>query len=338
AFRARTVRPGTDPLVLAPPHQWVAERTGAAALLTAVDQLAGAGLLAPRSLTEVIDAGIPASGAQRLDYPLRAGAREIPPDVVDTVAATRASLADLRSAAVEQAGVGVGIRDVFDPLERGLARSVAGALRGRAEEAARAAAVHAARVQELRATVRVLEPPSPYALGATDAPLLLTVANGLPIGMRVNVALSSSGGLRVDPIPEQVVPPLGRRQIQANAEVTRSGQFVVEATVRTPDGEQLGPASRLRIRSTGYGTITVWLTGTAGALLVVLAARRVLRRVRGEATSPPQHVPPPGPEDPTTRLPSVPPSPRSAPRDQAPDPPTRPTTGHPPPGIPTRRR
>jgi hypothetical protein len=36
------------------------------------------------------------------------------------------------------------------------------------------------------------------------------------------------------------------------------------------------------MRSTAYGTISLWLTGSAGVLLVVLAARRVVRRVRGE--------------------------------------------------------
>lgn len=339
-FRARTVEAETDPLVLAPPHQWAAEGTGAGALLTAVDQLVRAGLLAPRPLSEVAGSGIPATGAQRLDYPLRAGAREIPPEVVATVAGTRSALADLRSATVEQGSVGIGVDDVFEPLTRGLVRAASGAFRGRADEATQAAAAQDGRIEELRAAVRVLEPPSPYALGSQDAPLQLTVANGLPVGIRVDIELASSGGLRVDPIPEQVVPPLGRRQVQVNAEVTRSGQFTVDAVVRTPDGEQLGPASRLRVRSTGYGTITVWLTGTAGVLLVVLAARRVLRRVRGEIRSP-GPPPLPEPEDPTTtRLPSFPPVEAGAPRNGAPAPEDLPTRPLPPPvadGPPSRR-
>lgn len=314
AFRARTLTGGTDPLVLAPPHGWTAQRSSAAALLTAVDQLVGAGLLTPRPLSQSTDSGIPATGARSLAYPLRAGAREIPPDVVDTVAASRARLLDLRSAAVEQGGVGVGVDQVFGPLDRGLVRAASAARRERPETAERVAATQAARVQELRAAVRVLEPPSPYALGSTDAPLLLTVANGLPIGVRVRIELASSGGLRVAPIPEQVVPPLGRRQVQVTAEVTRSGQFVVVAHVRTPDGAQLGPPSRLRVRSTAYGTITVWLTGTAGVLLVVLAARRVVRRVRAETPDPNRL---PAPSHATTRLPIV------APQRRRPGPPPR---------------
>lgn len=335
AFRARTLTPGADPLVLAPPHTWAADGTGAAALLTAVDQMAGAGLLTLRPLDRSTGGGIAATGARRLAYPLRAGAREIPPDVVATVAAGRASLDDLRSAAVEQGSVGVGVAEVFAPLERGLVRAASAAWRGRPEVLDRVAATQAARVQELRSAVRVLEPPSPYSLGTADAPLLLTVANGLPISMRVRVELASSGGLRVAPIPEQVVPPLGRRQVEVSAEVTRSGQFVVDAVVRTPEGAQLGPASRLRVRSTAYGTITVWLTGTAGALLVVLAARRVLRRIRGEnppaAVAPPAGEPP-DPADRTTRLPTVPPATRVPPARAGPHPPPAP------PRIPSHRR
>lgn len=317
AFRARTATSTTDPLVLAPPHQWAADATSAGALLTAAGQLLAAGQLAPRPLSQVVAAAIPDVGERPLAYSLRAGAREVPADVVATVAGTRASLTDLRSAAEERGSVGITVQGVFGPLGRGLVRPVSAAFRGRADDAVAAAALADARIQELRAAVRVVEPPSPYALGSSNAPLLLTVANGLPIAVRVNVDLSSSGGLRTDPIPEQVIPPLGRRQVQVNAEVTRSGQFTVDAAVHTPDGGQLGPASRLRVRSTGYGTITVWLTGTAGVLLVVLAARRVLRRTRGE-TDPPTSADP-EPEQPVP----------------GPEPPVRPL--NPPPGVPSRQ-
>lgn len=346
AFRARTVSPGADPLVVAPAHQWTAGQTGAADLLTSLDQMVAAGVLLPRPLEQVISAG-PVDGARRLAYPLRAGAREIPPDVVATVAVSRAGLTDLRSAAVEQGSAGIGIDDVFAPLQQGLVRAASAAWRGRADVAGRFAGTAQSRLQELRAAVRVLEPPGPYALGTSDAPLLLTIANALPISMRVRVELASSGGLTVAPIPEQVIPPLGRRQVEVSAEVTRAGQFVVDAAVRTPDGGQLGPASRLRVRSTAYGTITVWLTGTAGVLLVLLAARRVLRRVRRESTRPPPNSPngateplprpespDPGSADPTTPLPPL----RIEEREHRPalKPPFR--AGPAPPQVPTRRR
>jgi hypothetical protein len=188
--------------------------------------------------------------------------------------------------------------------------------RGRAPEAAAAAGAAQGRVDELRASVRVLEPPSPYSLGTENAPILITVANGLPVTMEVQVEIAPSPGLRVAPIEAQQIPPLGRRQLSLSTDVTRAGQFTVQASVRTPGGQLLGPPSRLRMRSTAYGTISLWLTGSAGVLLVVLAGRRVVRRIRGEqpqrreialgprSGSPPASAPPTGTAPPTAKGPT----------------------------------
>jgi hypothetical protein len=92
--------------------------------------------------------------------------------------------------------------------------------------------------------------------------------------------------------------------VQVSAEVVRSGQFSVEATVHSPAGRALGPPSRLQVRSTAYGTITVWLTGSAGVLLIVLAAHRVVRRIRGEASPRDRTHPAVGPP-PTHPIPAV---------------------------------
>jgi hypothetical protein len=164
-------------------------------------------------------------------------------------------------------------------------------------------------VDAIRNSIRVLEPPNPYSLGTSDAPLPLTIANALPVTVRVRIEIAGTSGLRVAPIEVQQIPPLGRRQVSVNAQVTRAGQFTVEAAVRTPGGGVLGPPSRLRVRSTAYGTITGWLTAIAGGLLVVLAGRRIWRRVRGEQERPTARVdptPPPTddfPTGPTERLP-----------------------------------
>jgi Family of unknown function (DUF6049) len=291
AFRARS---GADragaPTVLAPPHQWAAEGAGATALLQAVDIMLEAGTLTPRPLDDVLSAEPPTgTPARAASYPLRAGGREVAGAVADEVRVTGADIEDLRSAAVADSGVGLSPDAVLQPLLRGLLRPVSAAWRGRPEAALAAVRQASGQVADLRGTVRVLEPPSPYALGTSDAPLLVTIGNGLPFTVRVRLEISSTSGLRVAPIEMQQVPPLGRRQTRVSAEVTRAGQFTVQATVRSPNGRLLGPPSRLRVRSTAYGTITVWLTASAGVLLVVLAVRRVLRRLRIE---PPPHTGP----------------------------------------------
>ncbi|OLT03468.1 hypothetical protein BJF90_25500 [Pseudonocardia sp. CNS-004] len=312
------------PLVLAPPHQWTADAAATNALLGAVDQLLDVGRIVPRGLDAVLAGGPPTgTAALPITYPLQVGGREVTGAALDGLRRTGAAIEDLASAAVPNSGVGVSPDDAFTPLRRGLLRSASAAWRDRPDDAQVAAAELADRVTELRGSVRVLEPPGPYSLGTSDAPILITVANGLPVTLRVDVEILPSSGLRVAPIEPQEVPPLGRRQVRASAEVTRSGQFSVQAAVRTPDGELLGEPSRLRVRSTAYGTITVWLTASAGILLVVLAGRRIVRRIRGEPRNRPPGPGPAGPPNPPP--PPRPPSPSGEPRphrtgDPFPDP------------------
>ncbi|MBW0118374.1 DUF6049 family protein [Pseudonocardia abyssalis] len=296
AFRAVEDAPTGGPLVIAPPHRWNVDGVAARALLDGFGTLVDEGLLTARGLGSAL--ATPTSTTERtLDYPIGAGAREVAPNAVAAIGPVLDDIGDLDSSVVDDE-LGVDPDDLFDPLVLGAVRPASAAWRGTPELATDAAAALADRVTELRGTVAVLEPPSPFSLGTSTSPLLLTVANGLPVTMRVRVEISSTSGLRVAPIPVVEVPPFGRRQIQASAEVQRSGVFTVDATVRTIDGGLLGAPSRLQVRSTAYGTITLWLTGTAGVLLVVLAARRILRRIRSE---PGRNTPrPPRPGSPET--------------------------------------
>lgn len=272
------------PLVLAPPHSWGSAGPAARALLDSVEELIDSGLLVPDA-NQAVTPGAPAGPPVPTAYPIGAVGTEVAPATIGAVTATTASVLDLRSAARPGSPNGVTPDEVFAPLLRGVVRPASAAFRGRPDEAARAAGAATDRIGELRATVRVLEPPSPYSLGTENVPIPITLGNGLPVTMEVRLEIAPSPGLKVAPIEPQQIPPLGRRQVTVSAEVTRAGQFTVQASVSTPGGEQLGPPSRLRMRSTAYGTITLWLTGSAAVLLVVLVARRVVRRIRGQAES-----------------------------------------------------
>jgi hypothetical protein len=302
-FRATSA----NPLVLAPPHDWGVEGTGAADLLEAVGTLITEGDVAPTGLTDTFAAANPAASAVDVDPPVEMSV--ISSAAVGTVSAAVRDLADLRTAVVSNTGVGITADQLFAPLDLGVLRPASAARRGSPTDAQSAASVELSRVDAVRNSIRVLEPPNPYSLGTSDAPLPITIANALPVTVRVRIEIVGTSGLHVAPIEVQQIPPLGRRQVSVNAQVTRAGQFTVEAAVRTPAGGVLGPPSRLRVRSTAYGTITGWLTAIAGALLVVLTARRIWRRVRGEQKRPTARVDPtPPPTDdfptaPTDRLP-----------------------------------
>jgi hypothetical protein len=305
SFRATA----STPLVLAPPHNWGVEGTGAADLLDAVGTLITVGDVTPTGLTDALARVNPDAAAVQADPPV-----EMPllsSAAIGAVAAAVRDLADLRTAVVSNTGVGITADQLFAPLDLGVLRPASASRRGSPTDAHSAASVELSRVDAIRNSIRVLEPPNPYALGTSDAPLPITIANALPVTVRVRIEIVGTSGLRVAPIDVQQIPPLGRRQVSANAQVTRAGQFTVEAAVRTPGGGVLGPPSRLRVRSTAYGTITGWLTAIAGALLVVLTARRIWRRVRGDQQRPTARVdptPPPTddfPTGPTERLPQT---------------------------------
>jgi len=280
-FRALDPASAGSPLVVAPPHRWNTSASDARELLSTISALISTGqfLSAPM-------AGGPGSGTDttrisaRLVYSLRAGGREVPASATAALRAARDGAAELRSAAAAEPGVGATPAQVFDPITEGLLRAASTVWRGHPDQSAAAVKTITDRVRLLRSLVRVLEPPSPYALGDREAPLPVTLANGLPVAMNVRVALSNTPGMRTAPIPTQHIPPLGRLQLRVNSQLTKSGQFSVEARLTTLTGGPLGPPSRLQLRSTAYGTITLWLTGTAGVLLVTLAVRRIVRRVR----------------------------------------------------------
>jgi Family of unknown function (DUF6049) len=302
SFRATAA----TPLVLAPPHDWGVEGTGAADLLDAVGTLITTGDVTPVGLTDTL-AAAHAAPAVQADPPVEMSV--VSSAAIGGVAAAVRDLADLRTAVVTGAGLGITADQLFAPLDLGVLRPASAARRGSPTDAQSAASVELSRVDAIRNSIRVLEPPNPYSLGTSDAPLPITIANALPVTVRVRIEIVGTSGLRVTPIEVQQIPPLGRRQVSVNAQVTRAGQFTVEAAVRTPGGGVLGPPSRLRVRSTAYGTITGWLTAIAGALLVVLTARRIWRRVRGDRERPRARVDPtPPPTDdfptaPTDRLP-----------------------------------
>ncbi|WP_433784563.1 DUF6049 family protein [Actinomycetospora sp. CA-101289] len=283
-LRALEETPDDEPApvsVVAPPPDWAADGAEAAALLTAVEDLARLGLARPVDLGTLLAPIGPGSAlpATALATP-SSGVDGLEESVVDRAREVRERQRELL-AATERDGVGApSPSDFVEPLTDGVLRSLSATRRD--DPPAQEAAVTAVerQTEELRSLVRVVQPSGSYSLGTNDAPLLLTVENRLPVAVRVEVVLEPTNGLRTGPLPAITVPAFGSRQVQVEVEVTRAGQFAVDAQARTPGGEPLGPTARLLLRSTAYGTITVWLTASAAVVLVILASVRIARRVR----------------------------------------------------------
>ncbi len=269
--------------VLAPPTDWAADQPEAEALLAGVGDLAARGLVAPVDAGTLLATGAargPALGPVALGSGDRAAASDQSPAVLDEIRGVRDDQRDLLAASRQDHTGAPTPSEFVEPLTGALLRSLSAAGRGDPGLQRAAADDVAAQMRTLRGMVHVVQPAGSYALGSSDAPLLLTVENQLPVAVDVTVALEPTPGVRVSPVPVRRVPAFGSVQFQVALDVGRSGQFTVDATARTPGGDPLGPTSRLLLRSTAYGTITVWLTASAAVVLVTLASLRVARRVR----------------------------------------------------------
>jgi Family of unknown function (DUF6049) len=265
-------------MLLAPPRRWDVTPAEAAEFLSAAGRLLGDGWVRPRPLAELTQGATRATAT--LNYPTRA--QEIPSQVIATATTVRDQLRDLEAATKRDPRVGYEPARLLDPMRFGLLRGTSTAWRDNPAMAAGMVALSRDRLAELRASVQIVPPGGPYLLAASNSPLLLNLNNPLPVQIDVRITLSQAAGLRTAPIEVTSLPAGSRRQVRVPAEVIRAGQFSVEARLSTPGGTSLGPraSSRIQLRSTAYGTVTLLLTGGAAVSLVLLSALRITRRVR----------------------------------------------------------
>jgi Family of unknown function (DUF6049) len=269
-------------VLLAPPRRWPAGAVEATELLRTAGQLITDGWTRPRDISD-LTGGAPPQLTASLNYPVQAGATEIPRPVTSIAGDIRDELRDLESAFQRDPRVGYDPARLLDPVRFNLLRGTSTAWRDQPDTARWFVQQSADRLRELRESVEIVPPAGPYLLAASNSPLLLNVNNPLPVQVNVQITLSTVPGLRAGPIDVISLPAGSRKQVRVPAEVLRAGQFSVEAQLSTPGGTRLGPRgapSRIQLRSTAYGTVTLVITGGAAVALVLLAGLRITRRVR----------------------------------------------------------
>ncbi|WP_016700811.1 DUF6049 family protein [Actinoalloteichus spitiensis] len=276
-------------LVVAPPRLWEQRPADHAALLGGIERLFQLGLATPSWLVDQPDAPLP-ERATALTYPADVGSREIPAQVGGAVRRGTQRVTDFGSALTPDTSVDPNSRvqpeDLTDPVRLAYLGATSSSWRGNATAANQSLSAANLSLDRLLARVQVNRPGTPLSLAASDSPLPLAVSNRLPVGVRVQVLLRDAPGLDIPHAQEFDVPANSTRQRLIPAEVSRSGQFTVSAVLTTPGGTELGPPVRLLVSSTAYGTITVIITVVAGAALVLLSARRLVRRFRGGGGTP----------------------------------------------------
>ena len=276
---------GTEQTVLvAPPRNVDAGPEGAGAMMA---DTSGLLWLRPSGPDELF--GVPAAPAGDLAVPGDATGLD-PGGLLDVVASV-ASREDLAGAVVGDADT------ALQAYDAAIARTTSVAWRSDAEGFRHAA--HALRdaMDDVRSQVTLLAPADgTYSLGSSDAPLVLTVRNDLPIAMNVLLEVSTRGGrgLSIADIGVQTLAPGQRTTLQVPTKVQQSGGFAVTAQLTTPGHGPLGDRISMQVKSTAYGSISLIITIGAAALLGLLFLRRLvnfLLRRRRAAAAPDQGAP-----------------------------------------------
>jgi hypothetical protein len=270
--------PGTEQTVLvAPPRNVDAGPEGAGAMIA---DTAGLPWLRPSGPDELF-AG-PAAPAGDLVTDADAGGLDAAG--MTDVAAAVAVREDLAGAVVGDADT------ALQAYDAAIARSTSLAWRADTEGFRDAASALRSTLDGLRGRVTLLAPADgTYSLGSSDAPLVLTVRNDLPIAVQVRLDIHARGtrGLSIADIGLQTLAPGQRTTLQVPTQVRQSGGFAVTAQLTTPSGGPLGDRVSLQVKSTAYGWISLIITIGAAGLLGLLFLRRLvklaLRRRRAAA-------------------------------------------------------
>ncbi|MEU5258553.1 DUF6049 family protein [Amycolatopsis sp. NPDC021455] len=264
-----------DHLLVAPPRRWDAS---AEEFTTYLRQVAG-----------FLDAGlVTATGLPSLlaDDPAQAGAAgDSGQDTAGIDAGVVSTLSDLDDQA---AGLAAAMQidptkrvkpdDVVEPVRLAELRGASTAWRGL--PAAAAITNAQAELAAISGRVSVTQPKQTIALASGNSPLPVYVSNDLPVGINARFALNNNTGLRPEEAKDWFFPASGGKNYFLPVEALRAGRFSVDVSLRTPAGTPLGSSARFELTSTEYGAITIIATVAAGVALLLLASRRIYRRVK----------------------------------------------------------
>jgi hypothetical protein len=281
----RGLRPTEEPRtqILMPPLVWDLTPDDASSIFTAVATSIQAGLSVPRPLTAVIEESAAARPVSDQTLPADSPTAHFDDGVTKGVAAVTGRLWGLTAALTDDPRTGLTGGQYTAPLRedmlRALSQSEPPAVRN-ALAAQRVATVNST-VNDLFGAVRIVNPGDSYTLATEHSPLPLALRNDLPVTIRVRLAVDAPPGMTVGDMGEIVLPP-GYLPVNVPAEVRFTQRVAIDVSLRTADGLPLGDPVRLSVHSNAYGKVLFFITLSAGAVLVLLAGRRLWHRFRGQ--------------------------------------------------------
>ena len=284
----RGLHPDTEPRtqILMPPLAWSLQPEDAQSILTAVATAIHAGLAVPRPLTAVIAEGnavAPQDLAPLPDGNLGNPRGRFDDGVVSGIASVTGRLWALTAALTTDARTGLTGFQYTAPLREDMLRALSQSVPPDARNglAQQRLTTVGRTVDDLLGAVTIVNPGGSYTLATERSPLPLALRNDLPVPIRVRLEVDAPPGMSVTDMGEIELPP-GYLPLRVPIEVHFTQRVAVDVALRTTDGLPLGEPVRLSVHSNAYGKVLFFITLSAGAVLVLLAGRRLWHRFRGQ--------------------------------------------------------
>ena len=288
ALMWRALQPRIEPRteILMPPMVWSPGPEDAQAILTAVATTINAQMARPRPLTEVIADGN-AVPPRNVSPPPESDPGDprgrFDDAVVSGISTVTGRLWGLTAALTTDERTGLSGYGYTAPLRedtlRALSQSVPpDARNGLAQQ--RLTTVGRT-VDDLFNAVTIVNPGGAYTLATERSPLPLALRNDLPVPIKVRLDVDAPPGMSVTDMGVIELPP-GYLPLRVPIEVHFTQRVAVDVALRTADGLSLGEPVRLSVHSNAYGKVLFFITLSAGAVLVLLAGRRLWHRFRGQ--------------------------------------------------------
>jgi hypothetical protein len=284
----RALQPQSEPRteILVPPMAWNLPPEEAQSILTTLASSIRSGLAVPRTLATVVAETnvLPPSDAAPLPPDTLGNPRaHVDGGVTDAIATTTLRLGGLTAALTVDPRTGLTGPQYTAPLREDLLRALSQSVPPDARNglASQRVGVVDDTVGDLLRAVTIVNPGGSYTLATERSPLPLALRNDLPVPIRVRLAVDAPPGMTVDDMGEIELPP-GFLPLRVPIEVHFTQRVAVDVSLQTADGLPLGEPVRLSVHSNAYGKVLFFITLSAGAILVLLAGRRLWHRFRGQ--------------------------------------------------------
>ena len=284
----RGLRPDAEPRnqILMPPLAWDVTPDDAQAILTSVATAMHSGLAVARPMPAVI------ADAQTLPPTQTA----TPPDngtgnpkarygdgITSQISTTMERIWGLTAALTVNTQTGLTGDQYTAPLREDMLRALTQSVPPTVREALAQERVSTTQrtMDDLFHGVTVVNPGGSYTLATERSPLPLALRNDLPVPIRVRLVIDAPPGMTVTDMGEIELPP-GYLPLRVPIEVHFTQRVAVDVSLRTVNGLTLGEPVRLSVHSNAYGKVLFFITLSAGAVLFLLAGRRLWHRFRGQ--------------------------------------------------------